>query len=69
MNTPNQSHMSVAETVLAEVQTIQGTEAAATEADAVAPDQADVEATEETGDAVELVEEAPGEESVSKSLS
>jgi hypothetical protein len=28
MNTPNQSHMSVAETVLAEVQTIQGTEAA-----------------------------------------
>lgn len=69
MNTPNQSHLSVAETVLAEVQTIQGTEAAATEADAVAPDQADVEATEETGDAVELVEEAPGEESVSKSLS
>lgn len=65
MNTPN--HQSVAETVLAEVQTMQASEAAAPETET--PDQAEAAAPEETGEAVELVEETPDAEPVSQRLS
>ncbi len=66
MNTPN--HQSVAETVLAEVQTMQASEAAAPEETGEA-DQAEAAAPEETGEAVELVEEAPDVAPVSERLS